>query len=59
MIKDYSKLKCLNPDHVVCNYCMTDMYVDYDTCVCPHCGRDGFLMDVEQDVEKKEFDTTN
>ena len=39
------------PDHVVCNNCMTEMYVDYDAHVCPICGKAGCLMDIEQEVE--------
>lgn len=30
---------------------MTEMYVDYDTVVCPNCGREGFLIDIEQEVK--------
>ena len=51
MIKDFSNVNYFCPDHVVCNNCMTEMYVDYDANVCPICGKDGCLMDVEQEVK--------
>ena len=51
MIKDFSNVNYFCPDHVVCNNCMTEMYVDYDAHVCPICGKAGCLMDVEQEVE--------
>ena len=50
MNKDFSKVNA-NPDHVRCNSCMAEMYVDCDTVVCPNCGKEGFLMDIEQEVE--------
>lgn len=49
-IIDYSKVN-EKPDHVVCNSCNTEMYVDCDAHICPHCGQDGTLMDIEQEVE--------
>jgi len=49
MTKDFSNV--IRPDHVICNNCMADMYVDYDTCTCPVCGTCGSLMDIEQEVE--------
>lgn len=51
MIKDFSNVNYFCPDHVICNSCMTEMYVDYGTCVCPNCGKEGRLMDIEQEVE--------
>lgn len=44
-IIDYSSVE--NPDLVVCNFCGAKMYVDYDTYICPHCGHNGYLMDIE------------
>lgn len=52
MIKDFSKANHDKPDHVVCNHCMTEMYVDYETEKCPNCGKEGYLMDLEQEVER-------
>ena len=49
-IIDYSFVNN-KPDYVVCNYCGTYMYVDCDTHICPHCGKDGGLMDIEQEVD--------
>lgn len=45
-IKDFST-KDFEPDLVRCNNCMTKMYVDYDTDICPCCGKEGCLMDIE------------
>ena len=45
MIKDYTKLN-LESDHVFCCNCETEMYVDFDTDVCPHCKKKGCLMDI-------------
>ncbi len=50
MIQDFSKVNS-RPDHVVCNKCGKEMYVDYDVDVCPCCGEEGYLMDIEQEVE--------
>ena len=49
-IKNYSSVNA-RPDHVVCNWCGEEMYVDYDTDVCPCCHEEGYLMDIEQEVE--------
>ena len=51
MIKDFSNVNYFCPDYVVCNHCMTEMFVDHDTCVCPNCGKEGGLMDLEQEVK--------
>lgn len=50
MIQDFSKVNS-RPDHVVCNKCGKEMYVDCDVNVCPCCGEEGYLMDIEQEVE--------
>ena len=34
-------------DHVRCNWCMKESDVAYDSDTCPHCGRTGYLMDIE------------
>ncbi len=49
MIQDYSKVN-EHPDHVICNNCGEEMLVDCDTEQCPHCGLDGCLMDIEQEI---------
>lgn len=51
MIKDYSKYN-EKPDLVVCTWCGRKMFVDYDVDTCPNCGKEGTLMDIEQEVEK-------
>lgn len=49
MIKDFSNVNAA-PDHVVCNLCGEEMYVDCDVDVCPCCHEEGYLMDIEQEV---------
>lgn len=38
-------------DKVICNWCMTISYVDYDADYCVECNQTGYLMDLEQEVE--------
>jgi hypothetical protein len=38
-------------DKVICNWCMTISYVDYDADYCVECNQSGYLMDIEQEVE--------
>lgn len=49
-IQDFSNVNEY-PDHVVCNQCGAEMYVDCDTTECPCCHRDGYLMDIQQEVK--------
>ena len=49
-MKDFSEVNS-KPDHVRCNYCMEEMLVDYDVDVCPVCGKSGYLIDIEQEVD--------
>jgi hypothetical protein len=37
-------------DKVICNWCMTISYVDYDADYCVECNQSGYLMDIEQEV---------
>lgn len=54
-IKDYSHLN-IKPDLVVCTCCGTKMFVDYDVDYCPYCGAKGRLTDIQQEVDKDDFD---
>ncbi|WPF70258.1 hypothetical protein BCVP_CDS0230 [Bacillus phage BC-VP] len=38
-------------DKVKCNWCEKESLVNFDEDVCPHCKEDGYLMDIEQDIE--------
>jgi hypothetical protein len=37
-------------DKVICNWCMTISYVDFDADYCVECKQIGYLMDIEQEV---------
>ena len=37
-------------DKVICNWCETISYVDFDADYCVECGQNGYLMDLEQEV---------
>ena len=41
----------LRPDFVRCNKCMSYMLVDADETICPICQLDGYLMDIEQNID--------
>ena len=45
-IKDLSHSD-LEPDHVICNWCGTEMLVDQCADECPNCHHTGCLMDME------------
>lgn len=49
-MKDFSNENS-RPDHVICCNCGADILVDNDVCICPVCGKEGCLMDVEQEVD--------
>lgn len=38
-------------DKVKCNWCEEENIVDIDTDLCPSCDKEGYLMDIEQDIE--------
>ena len=56
-IEDFTSIDDIGADYVRCNMCMTRMYVDQYTDVCPNCKTDGCLMDIEEDI--KEGDNVN
>ncbi len=37
-------------DRVICNRYGEEMYVDYDTDIFPFCQKEGYLMDVEENI---------
>jgi len=50
-VNDYSVVNA-NPDLVMCTNCEQEMFVDCDTYVCPNCGKEGCLMDIDLKDEK-------
>lgn len=47
-IIDFSNVNYFCPDLVRCSYCESEMYVDCGVSSCPVCGKDGCLMDIEE-----------
>lgn len=37
-------------DHVICNFCGQESFVERDSDICPSCKTEGCLMDIEQDM---------
>ena len=51
MMHDFST-HSLRPDRVVCNWCGIEMLVDNEEDTCPVCHKSGYLMDLEQEIER-------
>lgn len=40
-------------DHVVCNWCGKKSFVRVGADICPSCHKEGYLMDIEQEVDMR------
>jgi len=38
-------------DHVYCNNCEVEMLVDHGEDICPNCGSEGNMADIQQSIE--------
>lgn len=43
-------------DHVKCNFCDTEIYVQLGEEVCPNCKKEGFLMWLDENQQEVEVD---